>query len=330
MAEINLDLEEQEVSIPVEKKEVEKKSTKKVKHVEPTNNDEGLVSCLRNERVIIRHIAKTGGIWGTNPKHVLSGGMADGAVKIFCVPRLPSGVYKNVLTNSEKEFLEDYLGLEYNALSVYKKGKDNFWNEENEDGINRVRLVKEDNFLDLSDANDYIRYKILLANSQFIAPSLQALEDAPKASYQFVIISDGEETKKSNMAMSTIMMCYKEFGKIEDDFDILKTVVELITGKSLTKDTKIDFLRAECNTIIQNDSKRFLKTVTDPLLSTKVLIKKAIEATIISNRGGMLYLRKDNTPLCGANEEPTLNTAARFLNLPKYQELKFAIEAQLK
>jgi len=31
----------------------------------------------------------------------------------------------------------------------------------------------------------------------------------------------------------------------------------------------------------------------------------------------MLYLRKDNTPLCDHNEEPTLNIAAKYLNDPR-------------
>ena len=66
------------------------------------------------------------------------------------------------------------------------------------------------------------------------------------------------------------------------------------------------------------------------MLPTKVLIKRAIEAGLISNRGNYLYLRKDNTPLCEANEEPTLNVAAKYLNSPKHQEVKFALEAKLK
>lgn len=70
--------------------------------------------------------------------------------------------------------------------------------------------------------------------------------------------------------------------------------------------------------------------ITDPLLSTKVLIKKSIEAGLISSRGNYLYLKSDNTPLCEINEEPTLNIAARFLNSPKHQELKFSLEAKLK
>ena len=126
------------------------------------------------------------------------------------------------------------------------------------------------------------------------------------------------------------MMCYKEFGKIEDDINTLRVIVETIDGRPTSQTAKLEFLQTKVNSLIQADSKIFLKVITDPMLSTKVLIKRAIEAGLISNRGSYLYLRKDNTPLCEANEEPTLNIAAKYLNSPKHQEVKFALEAKLK
>ena len=286
------------------------------------------VNCLRNERVIIRHIPKESGMV-TNPKHILFGGMAENAVRTFVVPRLSSGVFVNILTDSEKAFLEEVMGLEYNALSIYKK-VDNFWNDSNESGISRVRLTKQDNYLNLADPEDYIRYKILLANKDYIAPSLQALQDSPKATYQFVIISEGDETKSAKDNMSATMKCYKEFGKIENDINTLRVIVETIDGRPTAPTVKLEFLQGRINTLIQADSKIFLRVITDPMLSTKVLIKRAIEAGLISNRGNYLYLKSDNTPLCEVNEEPTLNIAAKFLNAPKNQEIKFALEAKLK
>ena len=312
----------------VVKEEVPIKSPKKTqrKIEEPV---EEMVSCLRNERIIVRHVPKLTGMWGNNPKHILAGGMAEGAVRTFVVPRLSSGMFVNVLTDKEKAFLEEIMGLEYNALSIYKK-VDNFWDDSNENGINKVRLSKQDNYFNLSDPEDYIRYKILLANKDYIAPSLQALQDTPKATYQFVIISEGEETRVAKSNMSSTMMCYKEFGKIEDDIDTLRVIIETIDGRPTSQTAKLEFLQTRVNSLIQADSKIFLKVVTDPMLSTKVLIKRAIEAGLISNRGNYLYLRKDNTPLCEANEEPTLNIAAKYLNSPKHQEVKFALEAKLK
>ena len=274
------------------------------------------VNCLRNERVIIRHIPKESGMV-TNPKHILFGGMAENAVRTFVVPRLSSGVFVNILTDSEKAFLEEVMGLEYNALSIYKK-VDNFWDDSNESGISRVRLTKQDNYLNLADPEDYIRYKILLANKDYIAPSLQALQDSPKATYQFVIISEGDETKSAKDNMSATMKCYKEFGKIENDINTLRVIVETIDGRPTAPTVKLEFLQGRINALIQADSKIFLRVITDPMLSTKVLIKRAIEAGLISNRGNYLYLKSDNTPLCEANEEPTLNIAAKYLNSPKH------------
>lgn len=325
----DFDIDNTEPSLQeVSKEEVIVKSPKKTqKKIEVS--DDTLVSCLKNERIIVRHVPKLTGMWGNNPKHVLSGGMAEGAVRIFVVPRLSSGMFVNVLTDNEKAFLEEIMGLEYNALSIYKK-IDNFWDDSNENGINKVRLTKQDNYFNLSDPEDYIRYKILLANKDYIAPSLQALQDTPKATYQFVIISEGEETKVAKNNMSTTMMCYKEFGKIEEDIDTLRVIIETIDGRPTSQTAKLEFLQTKVNSLIQADSKIFLKVITDPMLSTKVLIKRAIEAGLISNRGNYLYLRKDNTPLCEANEEPTLNVAAKYLNSPKHQEVKFALEAKLK
>ena len=296
----------------------------------PIKAETQLVSCLRNERVIVRHIPKQSGMV-TNPRHILYGGMAENAKKTFVVPRLSSGVFVNVLTDSEKAYLEEIMGLEYNALSVYKRPEsENYWNDGNDTGISRVTLGKDDNYLNLADPEDYIRYKILLANKDFIAPSMQALEDSPKETYQFVIIAEGEETKMAKNNMSYTMRCYKEFGKVEEDADTLRTIIELIDGRPTSPHSKLEFLQTKANNLIQADSKLFLRVVTDPLLSTKVLIKKAIAANLISNRGTYLYMRNDNSPLCESNEEPTLNIAAKYLNSPKHQEIKFGIEAKLK
>ena len=280
------------------------------------------INCLRNERVIVRYVPKESGIV-TNPKHILYGGMAENAVKYFTVPQLESGKLVNILTDDEKEFLEDIMGLEFNALSIYKK-ENNYWSNK------QVRLLKQDNILDLSDPEQYIKYKILLANKDEIAPSLQALQDMPKATYKYVIIKEGEETSNARQEMSATMQAYMEYGKYEKDADTLRTIIETIDGRPLALNTKIEFLQTKINKLIQADAKLFLKVITDPPLSTKVLIKRAVEGGLIANRGGFFYLREDNSPLCSNKEDPTFNIAAKFLASPKNQALKFSIEAKLK
>ncbi len=290
--------------------------------------DDAPVSCLRKERICVKFIPRENNNV-TNPKHVLYGGMAETSKRVFVVPKLRTGQFVNVLTDKEKEFLEDYLGLEHNALSVYKR-ENNFWSDINPAGVNKVILNKSDNYLDLSDAADYIRYKILLANKDYIASSLEEWQEHPKATYQFVLVSEDAENEQETAKMTNIMKCYKEYGKIETNIDALRFLVETLEGKPTSANTKIAFLQSKINQHMQADPKLFLKLVTDPYLESKILIRKSIEAGTIYKRGDFYYLRNGNTPMCGPNEDPTLKMAAKYLNAPKNQETKFMLEAALK
>lgn len=310
--------------VPQQPKEEEEKH-----YVPVVGNKKEPISCLRNERVIVKFVPRPSSMV-QNPKHILYGGMAETAVRNFVVPRLAStGMYKNVLTDNEKEFLEQAMGLEPNALSIYKK-KDNFWDDSNPVGIGRVTLHKQDNYLDLSNPEDYIKYKILLANKDQIASSLQELEDRPKATYQFVIISENAEAASNLSKMDTTKRCYIEYGKIEDDADTLRTVIELIEGRPISNKVKLDYLQGKVNEYIQKDPRRFLSTIKDELLPAKVLIKKSVEAGLIGKKNDTYYLRQDGSPLCEMNEESTLNNAARYISSVKRQELKYMLEAKVK
>lgn len=276
---------------------------------------------LRKERVIVRFVPKENDNI-VDRKHVAFGGMMDGAVRGFTVPVLSNGTYKNVLTDNEKTFLEEVLGLEVNGLSVYNK-KDNYWDNF------LIKLTKQDTILDLSDPEDYIKYKVLLANKDLVAPSMKQLREARRATYEYVIMEPNEEFSDSRNRVNNTMKCYEEFGAIKDKFDILRCIIETIDGRTVASNTKIEFLQAKATDLIASNPKLFLETITDPLLNTKVLIKKAVEANLISKRGEYYYFREDGSPLCGPNEDPTFTIAARYLSLPENQELKFAIEAKL-
>lgn len=289
--------------------------------------EEPLINCLRNERVIIRYIKKLNNKI-SNPKHVLYGGMAENATKTFVVPMLSSGRYVNVLTDKEKDYLEKVMGLEENSLSIYKKNN-NFWDDSVNGSIAKVTLKKQDNYLDLSNPEEYIKYKILLANKDFIAPSLEELETSHKATYQFVIVTENSEAKAIKNNMSITMRCYTLYGKLEDNTDALRLIIETLTGNKISPSTKTEFLQAKISELIQSNSKLFYKVASDELLLTKVLIKKAIEGGLIAQRGTQYYIIEGNVPMC-ENGEPTLNVAAAWLNLPKNQTIKLSIEAKLK
>ena len=239
-------------------------------------------------------------------------------------------MFKNVLTDNEKAFLEKAMGLEYNALSIYKR-KDNFWDDSNPLGIGRVVLHKQDNYLDLSIPEDYIKYKILLANKDHIASSLQELEDRPKATYQFVIISENAETQMNLSKMdATFRGAIWSMARLEDDMRHFESIIELLEGRPTAPKVKLDYLQGKVNEYIQRNPRLFLSTIKDELLPAKVLIKKCVEAGLIGKKNDAYYLREDGSPLCEMNEESTLNNAAKYLSSIKRQDLKYMLEAKVK
>ena len=284
------------------------------------------INCLRNERVVVRFVPSPNAMV-QGKGHVLSGGMAENATRSFVVPKLSSGQYKNVLTNNEKAFLEKAMGLEKDALSIYRK-KDNFWDDSNPEGIGKVTLRKQDNYLDLSIPSDYIKYKVLLANTNFICPSLQELRDRRKATYQFVIVSENAEAQMSLSKNETKMECYVEYGAIRNDIDTLRIVLELLTGRPLAPNSKLPFLQGKVMEYIDSDPRKFYGIIKDELLPAKILVKKAVDAGLVQVRSDLYFI--DGTPMCEAGEDSTLTNAAKYITNIKRTELKYSLEARIK
>ena len=280
---------------------------------------EQLVNPLKNERVIVRRLLKEGKI--TNPKHVLYGGMALGAFHTFTVPMLRNGQLVDVLTKAEKAYLEEAMGLETNALSVHRQ-VDNYWSNY------QVKLGKEDTILDLSIPEEYIKYKVLLANTECIAPSLDAVNLKQKETYEYVLLHEEEEAKANKKRVNKNIEAYKILGKIEGDKDKLRTIVEIATSRPQHRTASIDALTDQIDRLIQANANLFLTIAQDPLLDTKVLLKKGIETGAVKVKNDLFY-DADGKPLCDAGNA-TFSVAAEWLNKPKNQGTKLAIEAKIK
>jgi len=284
------------------------------------------INCLRNEKIIVRFVPSSNAMV-QGKGHVLSGGMAENATRSFVVPRLRSGQYVNVLTDNEMACLEKIMGLRKGALSIYNK-ENNFWNDSNPDGIGSVTLRKQDNYFDMSDPIDYIKVKVLLANKNYICPSLQELRDRKKATYQYVIVSENAEAQISLSKNETKMECYVEYGAIRNDIDTLRIVLELLTGRPLAPNTKLPFLQGKVMEYIDSDPRKFIKVIKDELLPAKILVKRAVDAGLLTVRSGLYYY--EGTPMCEAGEDSTLDNAAKYVSNVKRQELKYSLEAKLK
>ena len=291
-------------------------------------------NCLRNERVIVRKLPKrTNLVQDSN--HVMGDGMHENAFFIYCVPKLQkSNNFVNVLTDDEKDFLEYKMGLPKNALSIYKSPKEeNFWSDANPNGFGSVTLKKRDNIFDMSKPTDYIAVKILMANKDKICSSMEEWAARPKETYEFVIIREGQESKMSKNNTDATIQAVMKLGKIAEDRDVLKLVVETMMGKKYSDQTSLEWLQTTALDLIKNTPKNarmFLSIMDDESLDNKVLIRKCISKGIIADRGGFLYIKDGNVPMCGDGEEPTLKMAAKWLSKPSNQERLFKLQAQLK
>lgn len=277
---------------------------------------------LRNEEIYVRFVPQQTSFGITEKSHVGYGGLFDGNTITITVPVVGNGRYKNILTNDEKDFLEKELGLDPNALSVYKP-ENNYWDNY------KIVLGKEGMRLNLSDPNDYIRYKVLLANGTIIAPTVQDRIDRPKNTYRFELVRVGEEASIETNKMSAMMECYKEFGKIENDLDTMRVLVELLDGRPYSSREKDVFFKSRINTLIQSDAKRFLQYIKDPLLHAKVLIRRGVELGKISMKNDYYYLASDASPLCEVGEKSNLTTAAAFISQPAHHDIKFLLESEV-
>lgn len=203
-----------------------------------------LVSCLRNEIVIVRKLPKKTGLV-RDSNHIMGDGMHENAFRTYCVPKLEKrNTFVNVLTDAEKEFLEDYMGLEKNALSIYKQpAESNYWSTANPSGMGSVTLHKRDNLFDLSKPSDYIAVKILLANKDTICPSWEEWEARPKETYEFVVIHQNQADRAVQNNTDVTIQAVMKLGKIAEDTDVLRLAVETMMGKKYSDNTTGSWLQ---------------------------------------------------------------------------------------
>lgn len=287
------------------------------------STEKTLVNCLMNRKVIVRSVHKRSNLVRT-PNHFLSDGMADTAKRTFVVPVVrSSGSYKNILTDDEKDFLESYMGMEPNALSVYKK-EDNFWDDFS------VTLFKGDNVLDLSDPTDYIKWKLLLSQTDYIAKSLRELEERPKETYMFVIVDEGEEVDKGLKSLDIKKRAYFNLGSIEKDKETMVTVLELVDGKPVSAQATAKAVLNKLGEFVEIDPSRFVRVTEDKFLKVKTLIRQSLELGLLKRKNGEYYRADNNEPLCNSGAEATLQTAAAYLADPRQTELKFMLESKVQ
>jgi hypothetical protein len=273
---------------------------------------------LPSKKVRVRPCLENPG-WIKNPRHAAFF-KVEGAYESYPVAMKRDGNLKNPFTDEEKEFLEDVYGYENNTLSVYK-----------ENGPLRkinVRLTKDGMTLDLSNPDDYITYKVLLTNSDKIAPSVK--DRKAKQTYKFYIEDESEVAEMKSNDANINQIAWMEYGKISENKSKLAAFLKIYSQVFKTPITKIDkntdikFLQGKVSDIVKDKMQGFVEIVKSPDYDTMLLIAEATEVGVII-RTGIKYSLPEGDML-GNNLKETI----QFLKSPVNQELVLIIEQQIK
>lgn len=292
---------------------------------------------LPNRKVLIKPITREGK-W-LDKGH--SGNfMYDNAKMYITVPISKTGNLVDPLTPEEREFFESKTsGLDFNPgdLSAYKRSNHktedyNYWSTYSY-VISKSETVVTDNSilatLDLSNPVDYIAYKVLLSNSGaggIVAPSWSARFD--QGTYRIAVVDDSYEVEETATRASKKGKAYGFFNTIMNSqvqmYELLSVYwLENRDAAKPAPDSKIEWLRAEVEKIIENKLDIFLKLINTDF-EEKLLIHKAINAGVIK-REGNYFLNIENIPIGTSMSEVIL-----YFKDERHQEEKLKLHALIE
>jgi hypothetical protein len=216
----------------------------------------------------------------------------------------------------EQEWLEAQLDLD---LNIYKN-KDNYWKKF------KVKLGKDKKVLNLGNPKHYIEYLVLKANKMFIAPSGDKAKD--RATYRYCLVTKDYESQATASKVNRKIDAYKALGKMEDNpaamVDFLK-----VYGKRVDKNSKREFLVAEINRIVEEDTETFIKLWEDrENYEMRLLIARAVDCGAIE-KSGRKYSLPGGDPLSFEGTPATILNVIEYLKSPKNQDILVNIEARV-
>lgn len=281
---------------------------------------------LKNEIVEVRFINSPSTMYSSDSP--LKGGLAETSSITYAVPR-ENGMIKAVLTPNEQEFFEKYFNLPENAMNP-SAINNNYWTTYNRGYINRVTLDKSGKRLHLDNAKEYIEWKILLANPEYICPNQETLENSRKATYRFVMNNDTTVATSAGKSADLKLELFEIYAKYKEDSDMLRVICFLVEHKKVSPKTKIELLKEKVTNMIINNAKDCYPVMSSTTLEQKKALIIGVEKGVVSERNGFYYVTETGQKLSGDYEEPNLNNAANYLADVANQELYFSILKKIK
>lgn len=281
------------------------------------------IATLRKKKIVVTPIKRKGGWVSENHD---SSFMNDGSAIGIVVPNRGTGhtlvdpLAKVGFTDDDRALFASELGLESAAeLSTFRKK--NFWTN------NTVSLDRNGLHLNLSDLDDFVKYLILLADSDRISPSWA--ERFEYGTRKFALVSDGETLDDQVSVLEQKKDAYLHLAKLEKSVDKMTDFlfVYYITKKDAKRPPKtasVKWLKGEVGRIIEDDLKTYLQIIDDKDYDDKLLIQKAVASGALLRERHQYKLPGDERPI------GVLEDVLAFLSEPKNQDVKIKLLGQIE
>jgi hypothetical protein len=181
------------------------------------------------------------------------------------------------LTKEEREKLAFELGEEAQRLNI-NSSENIFFNTRK----SRVVLEKGVKVLDLSKPWDFMYYRILKTNKDFVAPSEKAKFDKP--TYRWALVDNEEVVQEKAKTSATKMEAIIKLSDYRGSIDKLTNLLT-VSGMVVPKNATADWLFGEAYKLADTNPTKFLALATDEDFDIKLLINKAIEKKVIVKVG---------------------------------------------
>lgn len=280
---------------------------------------------LPNKKVTVRLVKRARGAV-RDESHVGFNMFPGTTFEIVPIREKGTNIIRCPLNEEERAFFEDKSksGMAFNIgdLSPHAPREKNYWYSKRA----KVVLSNQPKTLNLSNPQDYLTYKILLSNTDYIAPS--AAEEFNKRSYVFVITSDEEDQLKTITKGDEKKRAWKIAAKLETDREKMINYLSMI-GKRPSENSSMDFLISEIDKQVEENRTEFLAILEDEQFDTRVLLTKSLQNGSVK-RDGHKYFLADGQELCEKGDINNLSSVLNYLDSAHNQDIRLMLEAKLQ
>lgn len=282
------------------------------------------VFSLPQKKVIVEPIFRSSG-WINDPEHEAFFLCGTSTINFSAPRNRVTGELICPLSEEERNYFEDKalsgMSFDKGDLSPYKK-QDNYWTSKE----SKVRLSKDKIELDLSNPYHYIRYKILLSNTDLVAPSPDKAYS--KKSYKFMIVEENYRMAKRLNKTEKLKDAFKFLGKIEDSIDEMATFLK-IYGKKVPTTAKKEWLQNQLSEIIENDLDGFLQLAANKDRNLRLFVEECVIHNIIVKENHKYFLQ-GGEKLSFKSDLPLIDNVVKFLTAPTNSDLYIELQERLK